>query len=150
MAATSHDPETARAAALAGEIRVLVGKVNRRLREQSHQKDLTGAQKSVLVRLDRNGPATVTSLAREEGVRPQSMGATIAALEAAGFISGAPDPNDGRRTILSLTASCRDWITTSRAAREDWLFRTLLSNLTAVEREQLANSLSLLGRLIDP
>jgi DNA-binding MarR family transcriptional regulator len=36
-------------------------------------------------------------------MRPQSMGSAVALLEAAGFVSGAPDPSDGRQTILSLT-----------------------------------------------
>ncbi len=142
-------PDLAQAAALAGELRVVIGKLNRRLREQSHQKDLTGSQKSVLIRLDRDGPATVTALAQAEGVRPQSIGATVATLEAAGFISGAPDPTDGRRTILSLTAACRDWITASRAAREDWLYRALLAKLEPTERAELAAALGLIARLVD-
>ena len=40
-------------------------------------------------------------------MRPQSMGPLIAALEAAGLVSGAPDPKDGRQTMLSLTEACR-------------------------------------------
>ena len=93
--------ETARAtAALAAELRVLVGQLKRRLREQSSLGDLTESQIAVLRRLDSEGPATVTTLARAEGMRPQSMGANIAALEAAGLVSGAPDPNDGRQTML--------------------------------------------------
>ena len=65
-------------AELAGEIRVTLSKLSRRLREQAHAADLTGAQKSALLRLERDGPATVTTLARAEGGRPQSMGATVA------------------------------------------------------------------------
>src|SRR6202162_2824390 len=100
-----EDPDTARAAALAGELRVLIGKLKRGLRDQARLGDRTWSQVSVLSRLERECPATVTALARAEGVRPQSMGATISALEAAGFVSGAPDPADGRQTILSLTTA---------------------------------------------
>ncbi|HEY0339399.1 MAG TPA: MarR family transcriptional regulator, partial [Steroidobacteraceae bacterium] len=101
-------PRTANAPALATELRVLVGHFKRRFREKVNLGDLTSSQLAVLRRLDSDGPATVTSLARAEGMRPQSMGANIAALEAAGLVSGAPDPNDGRQTILSLTAACRE------------------------------------------
>ena len=41
-------------------------------------------------------------------MRPQSMSTAIAALEAAGLVRGAPDPDDGRQTIMSLTDSCRE------------------------------------------
>jgi DNA-binding MarR family transcriptional regulator len=138
-----------RALELAGELRVLLSKLSRRLREQAHAADLTGSQKSVLLRLERDGPATVTSLARAEGVRPQSMGATISALEAAGHVTGSPDPADGRQTILSITDGCREWIRAAREAREDWLFRALQAKLAPSEQEQLARAMELLKRLAD-
>src|ERR1700733_9866705 len=97
------DPETARASALAAELRIVMGALSRRLREQADIGDLTSAQKSVLLRLERDGPMTGSVLARAEAMRPQSMGAIIAALEAAGYVAGAPDPLDGRKTINLLT-----------------------------------------------
>jgi DNA-binding MarR family transcriptional regulator len=143
------DAGAARTLALAGEMRVVLGQLNRRLREQSHAQDLTGSQKSVLLRLERDGPATVTELARGEGVRSQSMGATVAALLSAGLVSGSPDPGDGRRTILSLTVACRELFKSSRAAKEDWLFRVIRIELTRKEREELTSALALLKRLAD-
>ena len=143
------DPGTARALVLAGELRVLMGKLRRRLREQAHSEDLTGSQKAVLIHLDRDGPATVTTLARAEGVRPQSMGATVSVLEAAGLVNGAPDPTDGRQTILSLTAACREMIKAGRAAREDWLFHAIQANLAPAEQDELASAIALLKRLAE-
>ena len=105
MSRTFQTSESAQLPALAGELRVVVSKLNRRLREQAHAGDLTNAQKSVILRLERDGPATVSMLARAEGVRPQSMRITVSALEAAGAVSGKPDPKDGRQTFLSLTPS---------------------------------------------
>ncbi len=144
-----NDPEAAHAAAVAGELRVIVGRLKRRLHDEAHLGDFTWSQASVLSRLERDGPATVTTLARAEGVRPQSMGATVAVLEAAGLVSGTPDPTDGRQTILSLTDTCRDMIKVSRAAREDWLFRTIRTKLSPGEQEQLATGVELLKRLVD-
>lgn len=149
MSRTSQSSESPELAALAGELRVVVGKLIRRVREQAAAGDFTNAQKSVLLRLERGGPATVSMLARAEGVRPQSMRITIAALEAAGAVSGKPDPNDGRQTFLSLTASFLKILKTGRAAREDWLFRALQSQLTAREHEELAAAVKLLGKLAD-
>ncbi|WP_297920173.1 MarR family transcriptional regulator [Metallibacterium sp.] len=149
MTAPPNDPETARAVAVAGELRVVVGKLIRRLREQAQPGDFTWSQVSVLGRLERDGPATVTTLARAEGVRPQSMGATVAVLQEAGLVHGAADPADGRQTILSLTPACREMIKASRAAREDWLFRAIRTNLATAEQKELANAVELLKRLVD-
>src|SRR4029077_877254 len=121
----------------------------RRLREQASAGDLTPSQTAVLMRLDREGPATVTALARLEGVRSQSMGATVAALEDLGLIKGSPDPADGRQTILALTPACREKIRSARAARHEWLLSAIQSKLTLDEQAELAVALRLLGRLVD-
>lgn len=138
-----------RAAALALDIRAFAGKLKRRLREQGDAGDLTPSQTSVLLRLEKDGPATASSLARAEGMRPQSMGTIIAALEAAGLVDGAPDPTDGRQTLLALTDTCRKWIEEGRAARQDWLTRTLQARLSPQEQDRLADAVELLKRLVD-
>src|SRR5277367_5231656 len=97
-----RDMDDAHLLALAGDLRAVIGQLKRRLREQAGWGDLTWSQTSVLSRLDREGPATVTTLARVEGMRPQSMGAIVSALQAAGLVTGSPDPTDGRQTVLSL------------------------------------------------
>lgn len=150
MTESPADPEVARALALAGELRVVVGQLKRRLREQTFLGDLTWTQTRVLSRLDSDGPATVTALARAEGIRPQSMGETVAALKTAGLVTGAPDPSDGRQTVLSLTPACVEAIKSGRAAREDWLFRTIRSKLAPAEQDQLAAVVGLLKRLVEP
>jgi DNA-binding MarR family transcriptional regulator len=143
------NPDVARALALAVELRVLIGKLKRRLRDQNQIGDLTWSQVAVLSHMDRDGPATVTTLARAEGMRPQSMGANIVALEAAGLVQGAPDPKDGRQTLWSLTPGCREWIDAGRAAREDWLFRAIQTTLAPPQQEELASALELLKRLVE-
>jgi DNA-binding MarR family transcriptional regulator len=141
--------ENAPASALAGELRVLISQLKHRMREQSHPDNYTWSQISVIIRLERDGPATASALARAEGVRQQSMGATISTLEAAGLVKGSPDPADGRQTILSLTGACRKMIQAKRAAKEDWLFRAIQTKLSPAEQEQLATALELLKRIAD-
>jgi DNA-binding MarR family transcriptional regulator len=135
--------------ALAGELRALAGKLKRRLREQANVGDLTPSQISVLLRLEKDGPATASTLARMEGMRPQSMGPIIAALESAGLVRGSPHPTDGRQTILSLTEACRRRIDQGRTARQDWLSRTIAARLSPAEQQQLAATIGLLRRLVD-
>ena len=132
---------------LAAELPVLISLLKRRLREQASIADLTESQIGVVRRLISDGPATVTALARAEAMRPQSMGANVAALEAAGLISGAPDPNDGRQTLWSLTPACRDKVKAGRTAREDWMYRMIQTHLSPPEQEELARAVELLKRL---
>ena len=136
-------------AQLAVDLHELVSKLRRRLREQADAGDLPPSQVAVLRRLEREGPITVSALARVAGVRSQSMGATVAALQAAGLVSGTPDPADGRQTLLSLTPSCRKWIRQNRAAKQDWLLRAIDTELTAREQQELARALALLNRVVD-
>ncbi|MBN3730169.1 MULTISPECIES: MarR family transcriptional regulator [Burkholderia] len=136
-------------AGLAGELRISVGKLMRRMREQVHPNDLTSSQKSVLLRLDRDGPATVSALARAESVRPQSMRVTVATLETLGAVSGEPDPTDGRQTLIALTPGFRKALQANRAAKDDWLFRALHAQLSEAEQAELASAVKLLQRLAE-
>jgi DNA-binding MarR family transcriptional regulator len=77
------------------------------------------------------------------------MGATISSLEEAGLLSGSSDPADGRRTILSLTDTCRELIKATRAAKEDWLFRAIQTKFSPDEQEKLAAALELLKRIAE-
>ena len=142
-----RDQGTTHASVVAGELRVVLGQLVRRLREQADGPDLTRSQASVLGRIDRDGPTTATVLARTEGLRPQSMGTIVAALEAAGLVAGSPDPKDGRKTILSLTQTAREQFRTGRLAREDWLIQAMSAALTQSELDQLSSSIDLLRRI---
>lgn len=137
------------AAILAQDLRALLSKLKRRLRDQAQTGDLTPSQVSVLLRLEKEGPTTTSNLARAEGMRPQSMAAVIAALESADMIVGTPDPADGRQTLLALTNACRKWLEKGRAARQDWLTRTLQTRLSPNELDEVAKAVALLERLVD-
>lgn len=140
---------TSIASRLAEELRGVASKLKRKLREQGHAGDLTSSQASALVRLEKEGPMTTSALARAEGMRPQSMGALIAALQGMDLVAGMPDPSDGRQTILSLTDHCRKLIEDGRAARQDWLSRTIEARLSPQEQEQVLAALVLLRRLTE-
>lgn len=144
-----NDSEPARAAVVASELRVVLGQLVRRLRVQAEGSDLTKSQSSVLGRLERDGSATATELARAEGMRQQSMAAIVAALQDAGLVTGSPDPRDGRKTLLGLTDKAREEFRTGRRAKEDWLTSTMNATFTPAELEQLAIGVKLLGRLAD-
>lgn len=136
-------------AELAEELRSFVRHIKRRLREQADVGELTQSQIAVILRLESGGPATTSALARAEGMRPQSMGSIVVALQSAGMIQGAPDSTDGRQTVLSLTDACRKRLQEGRAMRQDWLSKTIEAKLSSEEQEQLASHLKVLMRLVE-
>lgn len=142
-------PEFETASDLAAQIRTILSRLKRRLREQGGREDLTPSQISVLLRLEKDGAATVSSLARAEGVRPQSMSSIVASLQDANLVSGIPDPNDGRKTLMSLSKKCEKLLREGRAARQDWLTATILQKLSVQEQRQLSTALELLSRLAE-
>jgi DNA-binding MarR family transcriptional regulator len=125
------------------------GKLKRRLREHGGRHDLTPSQVAVVLRLEQDGSATVSRLARAEGMRPQSMSAIVASLQEAGLVRGAPDPGDGRQTLMSLTSRCMKWLQEGRAARQDWLTTTISQRLSGQEQAKLQAALKLLTRLVE-
>lgn len=133
----------------AAMLRMLVGKLGRRLRESAPPGELTWSQVAVLGHLVRDGSMTVTQLAAAEGVRTQSMGATVAGLVAAELVTGEPDPHDGRKTRYRPNESSLAVINSSRAMRDDWLIRTLETRLSPAEQQHLTYVLPLLQRLTD-
>ena len=139
---------SATSAQVAAELRGVLGRLNRRLRQQADVGDLTRSQLNVISRIEREGPATVSDLARAEGVRPQSMGATVSALEEAGYLRRDPDPADRRKSAISLTETAREQITASRLIRQDWLQRALNRELTGEELEQVHQAVALLTRIV--
>jgi DNA-binding MarR family transcriptional regulator len=138
-----------RAYALAAELRAALGKLKRKLRDQGGRNDLTPSQVSVLLRLEKDGPAAVSALARAEGMRPQSMSAIVAALLEARLVGGSPDPRDGRQTLISLSRKCERFLKQGRAARQDWLTTTIQKKLTVQEQEKLAAAVDMLARLAE-
>jgi len=133
-------------AALATELREALGQLVRRLRVE-HAFPLP--QGTVLGRLDREGPQSVSDLAAGARMRPQSMAQNVQELEARGFVRRRPDPDDRRRAFVELTDAGREALALDRAHREGWLARALESELTARERELLERAAPLLRRLAD-
>lgn len=142
-------PDRALAAQLAAELRATFRHLKRKLLQQGGPNDLTPAQTAVLLRIENDGPATVSSLARAEGMRPQSMSAVIAPLEEMGFVAGAADPSDGRKTLMSLTKGCRKAIEAGRAARQDWLAQAIQQKLSPQEQNTVRSAVRLMARLTD-
>ncbi|EHN10030.1 transcriptional regulator MarR family [Patulibacter medicamentivorans] len=134
-------------ATIANDLRVVLGQLVRRLRAQRRQ-ELSLSQAAVLGWIDREGAASITALAQRERVRPQSMAATVAALEEAGLVGRRPDPDDGRRTLVEVTPAGQEAIAVDRRDRESWL-AAAVAELDEGERRVLVEATALLARIAD-
>ncbi|GAA4553440.1 MarR family winged helix-turn-helix transcriptional regulator [Pseudonocardia xishanensis] len=91
---------------------------------------------SVLDELDRNGPRRVTELAALERTSQPGMTGIVGRLEAAGLVGRAPDPADGRATLVSATPEGRAYIT-ERHARRAALVADRITTLSDDDRRAL-------------
>jgi DNA-binding MarR family transcriptional regulator len=132
--------------ALAHELRETLGRVVRRLRAEPGP---SVGRLAVLGRLDRDGPSSISDLAAQERMRPQSMAQIVHDLEAAGLVSRRPDPADRRRAFVELNSVGLELLQTTRTGRETWLTEVLERELDAAERDLLRAALTLLGRIAD-
>jgi len=141
---TLQEPDVTEVAAA---LRVSIGLLLRRMRQVRPDGELSLPETSALARLERSGPATSSALAKEEQISPQSMGATLAALEARGLVTRQPDPDDGRRAVLTLTGAGQQVLRDKRSARVAQLAAALSGAFSPAEVIQLKAAAPLLERL---
>jgi DNA-binding MarR family transcriptional regulator len=134
------------AAHLATELRLVLGRLVRRMRAEGR---LPLAQTAVLGRLERAGATTVSALATAERVRPQSMSQTVGELESEGLVTRRPDPTDRRQLLVELTDTGRASLDDERRHREGWLARAIAEDLSPSDRAALEAALGPLQRLAD-
>ncbi|TDT42221.1 DNA-binding MarR family transcriptional regulator [Streptomyces sp. BK208] len=129
------------------EVRAVISRLRRRILKASEVEDLTLSQSSVLARLSDQGGVTASELAATEGVRHQSMTATVTALASMGLVARHPDPDDGRRLLITLTAEGVRRVEEGRQVRTEWLADRLQARCTEEERRAVIASMAVLQRL---
>ena len=125
-----------------------IGLLVRRARAAAGSQDLSLTEGSVMRRLDKDGPATTADLARAEGMKPQSMGTTIGALEEMGMVERKPHPTDGRQVNIALTGKGAAVHKSNRDAKRTWLTHAV-AQLNEQERETLFKAGDIIKRLAE-
>jgi DNA-binding MarR family transcriptional regulator len=125
-----------------------IGLLVRRVRAAGRTHELSLTESAVLARLDREGPATTADLARAEGVKPQSMGATVAALAKMGMIERRPHPTDGRQRMVALTAKGVSVRKSVKDAKHTWLAQAV-KELDRREQKTLFRAGEIIRRLAE-
>ncbi|WIX88684.1 MarR family transcriptional regulator [Amycolatopsis sp. DG1A-15b] len=134
---------------LSRRVREGVGRLNWRMRAEADRTSPGPALLAVLSRLYRAGTQTPTELAEAERLQPQSLTRILAALTIRGLIEREPDPDDGRRSRISINANGLAVLREYSAQRERWLAGALESTLSPTERQLLRLAADLLIRVAD-
>lgn len=138
--------EAADERSLASRLRLAVVRLNRRLRAQRADNEVSLTQISALSSLYKCGPMTPGQLAAREGVQPPSMTRVIAALEGLEYVERSPHPTGGRQAIVTLTKEGQDYVRTTISRREMWLDQRL-AELTDEERRVLSKAAEIIERM---
>jgi DNA-binding MarR family transcriptional regulator len=125
-----------------------IGLLVRRMRAVAASEELSLTESVVIALLAKNGPATTADLARAEGMKPQSMGATIAALEEMGMVERKPHPTDGRQVNIELTAKGAAVRKMAGDAKRTWLAQAI-AQLDKQEQATLFAAGEIIKRLVE-
>jgi len=131
-----------------GELRILLQRVARRIRNNRGDDSMSDSQLGVLFALEKEGDSSPSTLAERERVSPPSMNRTLNGLEERGLVRRDPSPDDARKVIVSLTTEGRELTRETRRLRTAW-FNRQLAALTADERAALEAAAEVLRKIAD-
>jgi len=109
--------------------------------------DLAITQVSILRDLDGMGSMTASQLAVIEHISPQAVAQQLTRLRERGYVDTQPDPEDGRKIVISLTDDGRALLAAVLESREAWLARAIEAIIAPEEREDLDRAIDVLERL---
>ncbi|HEY2075373.1 MAG TPA: MarR family transcriptional regulator [Streptosporangiaceae bacterium] len=130
---------------------IAVSRLRSRIRIESGLRS-TGipiSQLAVLARIIDEGPTTASALAAGEHVTQQAIAQSLATLKERGLVEKEADPSDGRKSLVSATASGRELMETIAVSREEWLTQAVDAAVKPEERPLLAEAIELLERIAD-
>jgi DNA-binding MarR family transcriptional regulator len=133
----------------AAEVRRGVTRLARRLRLERPGPGEPLLRLTVLALLHGRGPMTPGDLAAAERVQPQSLTRSLTALEASGLVTRRPDPDDGRRSLLTITDAGLRAIRQDIRQRDAWLAIAMGELLSPVEQDLLRLAGELMERLAE-
>lgn len=131
---------------LAAHLRLAVGRLNRRIRIDGHE-SIPPLQLSTLVTVEQHGPLRLSELARREAVTAPTMSRVLASLDEQGLVHRAPDPQDARGVLITLSdvgAAKVNEVRTTRTA----LVARRLARLDDEQRATIAAAMPALEALL--
>ncbi len=132
---------------LAGELRLSVARLARRLRQQD-QTDMGPTLTSALASVARHGAPSHGELAGMEGLSAPTITSIVDKLAARGFVRREADPADRRVTRVHATPEGVAALESMRTRRTEWL-EAQLRSLPPRDLDRLAAAAEVLRRLAE-
>jgi DNA-binding MarR family transcriptional regulator len=134
----------------AARLRMAIVRTARRMRQEAAGggTDLTPTAASALATVERHGPLTPSELADVERVKRPTATRTLRVLEDAGLLERAPDPADGRSSLVSVNAAGRERLRRLRGRKNAYLARRM-RDLPAEDVEALERAAGILERILE-
>jgi DNA-binding MarR family transcriptional regulator len=125
-------------------------RTSRRLRQEAAGAvgELTPTSAAALVTVERRGPLTPSELAEIERVKRPTATRTLRVLSEAGLVERAPDPEDGRSALVSITAAGRERLRRMRRRKNAYLARRM-RDLPAADVETLERAAEILEGILE-
>jgi DNA-binding MarR family transcriptional regulator len=111
---------------------------------EAHGDGLRGYHYRLLAALEQWGPASQADLGRDTGIDRSDVTAALAELESRNLVERRPDPDHGRRKIVTLTRQGADALRRLDAVVDE-IQDAVLAPLTAEQRAQFLDLVSRLG-----
>jgi DNA-binding MarR family transcriptional regulator len=138
------DPQDADlAVSIVGRLFRLAPQLTELLDQGAREYGMGFARGRVLWALQESGPVLMRALSQQLGISPRTVTGLVDALEADGWVTRSPHPDDRRATIISITPSAQDALSTLRSSYEG-LAHDLLAELDPAD---LARCQSVLGTI---
>lgn len=131
---------------LAARLRLAVGRLNRRIRIDDHE-SVPPLQLSSLVTVEQHGPLRLSELAKREAVTAPTMSRVLSALDEQGLVHRAPDPQDARGVLITLSPAGSQRLDQMRTHRTALIARRL-ARLDDRQRAALEAALPALEALL--
>ncbi|HKB50632.1 MAG TPA: MarR family transcriptional regulator [Solirubrobacterales bacterium] len=134
----------------AARLRMAIVRMARRLRQEAAGAagELTPTSAAALATVERHGPLTPSELAEIERVKRPTATRTLRVLGEAGLVDRAPDPEDGRSALVSITATGRDRLRRGRGRKNAYLARRM-RDLPAADLAALDRAAEILERVLE-
>jgi DNA-binding MarR family transcriptional regulator len=149
MSASPKDRDLTEAAA---RLRMAIVRTARRLRQEAALAgggtELSPTAAAALATVERHGPLSPSELAEIERVKRPTATRTLRLLVEAGLVDRAPDPDDGRSALVSISAAGRERLRRLRGRKNAYLARRM-RDLPAEDVEALERAAAILEELLE-
>jgi DNA-binding MarR family transcriptional regulator len=131
----------------AARLRLAITRTARRMRQEANA-PLGPASLSALATIERHGPMTPSELAKVERIQRPTATRLLAGLTEKGLVDRAPDPSDGRCSIVSATPEGVAELKRIRSRKNAYLARRM-RELPDDEVDALERAAAILERVLE-